>query len=60
MKHIEYCQDLFTNYKDNIGDEYNEFYSDAFNKVFYRETSRFESKALLFQMNNQIIFQKNI
>ena len=33
MKHLEYCQDLFTNYKDNIGDEYNEFYSDA-NKVF--------------------------
>ena len=33
MKHIEYCQDLFTNYKDNIGDEYNEFYRDA-NKVF--------------------------
>ena len=33
MKHLEYCQDLFTNYKENIGDEYNEFYSDA-NKVF--------------------------
>ena len=33
MKHLEYCQDLFTNYKDNIGSEYNEFYSDA-NNVF--------------------------
>lgn len=33
MKHLEYCQALFTNYKDNIGDEYNEFYQDA-NKVF--------------------------
>ena len=33
MKHLEYCQDLFTNYRENIGDGYNEFYSDA-NKVF--------------------------
>ena len=33
MKHIEYCQDLFTNYKENIGTEYNDFYRDA-NKVF--------------------------
>ena len=33
MKHLEYCQDLFTNYRDNIGDEYNDFYRDA-NKVF--------------------------
>jgi len=33
MKHIEYCQDLFINYKENIDTEYNEFYSDA-NRVF--------------------------
>ena len=33
MKHLEYCQDLFTNYKDNIGNEYNDFYRDA-NEVF--------------------------
>ena len=33
MKHLEYCQDLFTNYKENIGNEYNDFYRDA-NEVF--------------------------
>jgi len=33
MKHLECCQDLFTNYKENIGVEYNDFYRDA-NKVF--------------------------
>ncbi len=33
LKQLEYCQDLFLNYKDNIGKHYNEFYLDA-NKVF--------------------------